>query len=65
MEPIIEIPGYFINLRNVDFINYYSYEIVFNHECNGTRAKLDCKHVTNFKQIVEEQIEKINTQVFN
>lgn len=65
MEPIIKVGGKLINLRNVDYIDYYTNEIVFNHELGGSRARLDCKHVTNFKQIVEEQIEKINTQVFN
>lgn len=65
MEPIIEIPGYFINLRNVDYIDYYMNEIVFNHEIAGSRARLNFDHIAGFKQIVEEQIEKINTQVFN
>lgn len=40
-------------------------EIVFNHEMGGSRARLNFDHIDGFKQIVEEQIEKINTQVFN
>lgn len=65
MEPIIKIGGKLINLRNVDYIDFYSNEIVFNHEMGGSRARLNFDHISNFRQIVEEQIEKINTRVFN
>lgn len=65
MEPIINISGYFINLRNVAFINYYSRQIIFNYECNGKQATLNCSHVDNFKQIIQEQLDKLNTKVFN
>lgn len=65
MEPIIKIGGKLINLRNVDYIDYYSNEIVFNHEMGGSRARLNFDHIAGFRQIVEEQIEKLNTRVFN
>lgn len=65
MEPIIEIGGKLINLRNVDFIDYYMQEIVFNHERNGSWARLNFDHISNFKEIVKEQIDNINTQIFN
>lgn len=65
MEPIIKIGGKLVNLRNVDYIDFYLNEIVFNHEMDGSRARLNFDHISNFRQIIEEQIEKINTHVFN
>jgi hypothetical protein len=65
MEPIIKVGGKLINLRNVAYIDYYMSEIVFNYEIGGSRARLNFDHIADFRQIVEEQIEKINTQVFN
>ena len=65
MEPIIEIDGFLVNLRNVDFINLNTKKIYFNHELQGTWTKLDCSDVFNFKSKVQEQIDKLNTKDFN
>lgn len=45
MEPIIEIDGFLVNLRNVDFISFNTKKIYFNHELQGTWTKLDCSDV--------------------
>ena len=65
MEPIIEIDGVLVNLRNVDFIDFNTKKIYFNHEWQGTWTKIDCSNVVNFKSKVQEQIDKLNTKEFN
>lgn len=65
MEPIIEIDGTLINLRNVDFIDFNLQHVRFNHGKGGDWAGLNCSDVDNFKQKVKEQIDKINTNEFN
>lgn len=65
MEPIIEIDGTLINLRNVDFIDFNLQQIRFNHGKGGDWARLNCNDVQNFEQKVKEQLEKINTKEFN
>lgn len=65
MEPIIEIDGTYINLRNVDFIDIPTKQIRFNHGKGGDWARLNCDDVHKFEQKVKEQLEKINTKEFN
>lgn len=65
MEPIIEIDGTLINLRNVDFIDFNTRKIRFNHGKGGDWARLDCGDVHNFRQKVKEQIDKINSTQFS
>lgn len=65
MEPIIEIDGTLINLRNVDFIDFKTQQIRFNHGKGGDWARLNCDDVDNFAMKVMDEIRKLNSTQFS
>lgn len=65
MEPIIEIDGTLINLRNVDFIDFKTQQIRFNHGKGGDWARLNCDDVDNFIKKVMDEIRKLDSKQFS
>jgi len=65
MEPIIDIDGTLINLRNVDFIDFKSQQIRFNHSTSGNWARLNCDDVDDFAMKVMDEIRKLNSKQFS
>lgn len=61
MEPIIDIDGTLINLRNVDFIDFKTQQIRFNHGKGGDWARLNCADVDDFAMKVMDEIRKLNS----
>lgn len=65
MEPIIDIDGILINLRNVDFIDFKTQQIRFNHDKGGDWARLNCDKVDDFAMKVMDEIRKLNSKQFS